>query len=140
MKKFLAIALALVLVVSMVACGKKDEPKEDVSEEDVSEEDVVEEDVGPSGDYVLTAMKAQGQEVSLDDYYAAMGEDFEMVMTFNDDGTGTLASAPGVSMDFTWEGNTYTADGQTAEFELDGDVLTIIGNDGGESTMTFEHK
>ena len=120
MKKFLAIALALVLVVSMVACGKKD--------------------AAPSGDYVLKSMKAQGQEVNLDDYYAMMGSDFEMVMTFNDDGTGTLATAPGVAMDFTWEGNHYTADGETAEFKLDGKTLTIIGSDNGESTMTFEHK
>ena len=132
MKKFLAIMLALVLVVSMVACGKKDEPKEEAPEDEVLEEAV------PSGDYILTAMKAQGQEVSLDDYYAAMGEDFEMVMTFNDDGTGTLVSAPGVSMDFTWEGNTYTADGQSAEFKLDGKTLTIDG--GEDSTRVFEHK
>lgn len=105
-KRVLAAALALLLALSLAACGKEKTPA----------------DVGY---YVLTSMAMEGMTMEgdiLKQYEEETGT--VTYLELREDGTGTLCIF-GESGDLTWKPGKITADGETVPYTLEDGVLTL---------------
>ena len=101
MKKLVALALVIVMVVAMVACGGGGKDP-------------------AVGTWKLTGMFMDGQDYSA--YLGLLG--MEMTLTLNEDGTGTM-DAMGESINITWSDGKITNEGESIPFSVDGDKLTM---------------
>ena len=115
MKKYLRSILCLLLALCMVMCFAACDKDEDEEEE---EEDSI------AGTYVLDSMEADGEEISAEDM-ADIGFDPETCyIVLEKDGTGTFALA-GDTAEIEWDDETLTAEGDSIEYTIKGDKLTI---------------
>ena len=117
MKKTMALALALVLLVSLLtACGGGGK-------------------YAAAGEYLCTSMTAEG--LTMDP--SAWG--LEIVLTLKDDGTGSLKYAGDETepLDLTWSQNgdtlKITINGEAADVKLDGDTIAL-SQEGAEMIFT----
>lgn len=120
-KRFAALAMALVLMVMLVACGSSR---------------------AAAGVYNLTDMELEGTMINLKEFNESTGGDLQAVLTLGEDGNFTLEmSALGTSQNMagTWKEDgkdlILTVDGSDEVATLEGTKLTME-EDG--DTLVFE--
>lgn len=116
--KLLCMAMVLMMVFSLAACGKKDSGS------------------SAAGTYNLQEIAAAGVTMNIDDLKESLGDaaaDLNLSLILNEDGKFTLdmtAFDPTMSMDGTWE----EKDG-SIELTVDGETVSATYKDG---TITLE--
>lgn len=113
MKRVLAFILAMVMILSLAACGGKAETKD-------------------AGKYMLTSMK-DGEEV-IDLETLQLIEADTWYLELREDGTGTLFLGDDDSTELKWEDGVLEVDGDKAEYTREGDDITVAVE---ETSMTF---
>ena len=123
MKRFLSLALALILIFALAACGKEAAP----------------EPVDYTGTYDI--VKIDAGEVSADEEAMQQLRDlgYEAIMSFAADGTG-LMSIAGEENDFTYdaEAGTINMNGADSKMEFNEAGQLLISDGGG--TMYLEKR
>ena len=122
MKKFVSIALALVLILSLAACTKESAP-----------------DVDYTGTYDV--VKIDAGEASVDEETMQQMRDLghEAILSFAADGTG-LMSLMGEESDFTYDkqAGTIKMEGEDYKMEFNEEGQLMISDD--EATMYLEKR
>ena len=123
MKRFLSLALALILIFALAACGKEAAP----------------EPVDYTGTYDI--VKIDAGEASADEEAMQQLRDlgYEAILSFAADGTG-LMSIAGEENDFTYdaEAGTINMNGADSKMEFNEDGQLLISDGGG--TMYLEKR
>lgn len=110
MKKALALILALVMVLSLAACGRSKATYND------------------AGYYeIFSSTDPSGETMTRADYDAA---DWLIFLQLDEDGTGVLDWDDGDTDALTWSDGSITAGGETYSYALAGGMLTLEVNDG----------
>lgn len=102
MKKVLSMILVLSMVFVLVACGGK----------------------GAAGEYVLKSANVDGQEMKMEDLEVAGVSVDSFKLVLNEDGTGVMA-VMGQEQELTWDDKALTAEGESINYTLNGDELSI---------------
>ena len=113
MKRVLAFILAMVMILSLAACGGKAETKD-------------------AGKYMLTSMK-DGEEVIDLETLQLIGAD-GWYLELKEDGTGTLYLGDDDITELKWEDGVLEVDGEKVEYTREGDSITLVEE---EASLTF---
>lgn len=113
MKRITALALALILVFALVACGGSSGGAK-------------------PGTYKLTGMVQDGEDLS-DQITEMEAYGLSISLVLNEDKTGYLEMY-GEQMDLTWDEKNLTVDGDAQPYTMEGDNL-ILKED--ETSLTF---
>ncbi|MDD6023244.1 MAG: hypothetical protein PUC06_03240 [Oscillospiraceae bacterium] len=121
MKRVLALLLAMVLLLSLAACGGEAEGS---ASSEVEESD--------AGLYMLTSMKDGEEEIDLETLQM-IGAD-SWYLELREDGTGTLYLGEDNITELKWRNGVLKADGDRLEYTREGDTITLAVE---ESSLTF---
>ena len=120
MKKVLALVLALVLVLSLTACGSK--------------ESIV-------GSWKLTSMTEDGKDALANEAFTLAEVEAKGIyfgIEAKSDKTAVMKFA-GEETNFKWDDKTISDDDSSSNYEIKDGVLTLSGDvDGKKQTMTFK--
>lgn len=115
MKKYLRSILCLLLALCMVMC---------FAACDKDEEEDEEEDSSIAGTYIIDSVEVGGEEVAAEDLADLGITEDSFYIILNKDGTG-FACLDGDKTEIEWDDETLTADGESIEYTVKGNKLTI---------------
>ena len=125
MKKALKILLSLTLIaalmLTMVACGNRDDGDD--------------KDKGPSGKYYLKSAKYEDKKVDIEDMFGDNAK--KIYIEFKSSGKGKLVSPDEDPVEFEWEDDTLTVDGEEAKIKVKGKTVSVVDE---VSELVFEKK